>query len=279
MFLSAITGICLAAHTPGFEPLWRHEGFDSPESVITDGRGGYFVSNVNGGGGEANGEGYLTRLDADGAVIGERRWADGLNAPKGLAMAGGRLFVTDIDSLVAIDPEDGRILQRYTVEGARFLNDAAAHDGRILVSDSGTGRIYVLDGDTVSLWLEDQALAGINGLWPEADRLLVTTMERGEILAIDWHTRSIKVLADGLPDADGIARTSGGGYVISQWPGDVWYWHEGEPPRRIFERRDPPVLMNDLTIVEDRVIIPHWSPGAVSAWQLTCPQDDGLKRK
>lgn len=279
MFLSAITGICLAAHTPGFDPLWRSEGFDNPESVIADGRGGFIVSNVNGGGAEANGEGYLARLDASGAVIGAQRWAEGLNAPKGLAMAGGRLFVTDIDHLVAIDPEDGRILQRYPVEGARFLNDAAAYDGQVFVSDSGTGRIHVLDGDTVSLWLEDAALAGINGLWPEAGRLLVTTMERGEILAIDWESRAIEVLAGGLPDADGIARTSNGGYVISQWPGDVWYWHEGEEPQRIFERRDPPVLMNDLTVVEDRVIIPHWSPGAVSAWQITCPQNDGLKRK
>ena len=279
MFLSAITGICLATHTPGFDPLWRSEGFENPESVIADGRGGYVVSNVNGEGWEANGEGYLTRLDATGAVIGPRRWVDGLNAPKGLAMANGRLFVTDIDKLVAIDPQDGSILRRYPVEGARFLNDAAAHAGRILVSDSGTGRIHALEDDAVSLWLEDEALAGVNGLWPEDGRLLATTMERGEILAIDWQTRAITVLADGLPDADGIARTSNGGYVISQWPGDVWYWHEGEAPRRIFERHDPPVLMNDLTIVEDRVIIPHWLPGAVSAWQLTCPQDGGLKGK
>lgn len=276
MFLSAIAGICLATRAPDFDPLWRTDGLDNPESVIADGRGGYIVSNVNGGGGEANGDGYLARLDAHGRPVEPRRWVTGLNAPKGLALADSRLFVTDIDTLVEIDAESGGILARHPVDGARFLNDAAAHDGRILISDSGTGRIHLFDGETMTLWLEDPALAGVNGLWPEDDRLLATTMERGEILAIDWHSRSVEALADGLQNADGIAPAAPGGYIVSQWPGDVWYWREGEAPVHLVERQDPPVLMNDLTVHGELVVIPHWQPGAVSAWRLSCSDDSGL---
>lgn len=199
MFLSAITGICLTVQSPGIEPLWRTDGLDSPESVISDGRGGFIVSNVNGPARDADGTGYLSRLDAEGRIIEPQRWVEGLNAPKGLALGGGRLYVTDIDAIVAIDPETGAITARYPVDSAEFLNDAAAHDGRILVSDSATGRIHILAGNTVSLWLEDPALAGVNGLWPEPDRLLVTTMERGEIIAIDWQTRELTVLTGRAP--------------------------------------------------------------------------------
>lgn len=273
MLVSLIASTCLA---PVLEPVWRTDGLDAPESVIADGTGGFIVSNVNGEGAEANGAGYLARLDAQGRRIGPERWVTGLNAPKGLALSGGRLFVADIDTLVEIDPERGEIVARYPIEGAGFLNDVAAHEGRVLVSDSARSRIHVLEDGEVSLWLEGAALAGVNGLLPEDDRLLVTAMSNGEVLAIDWQTRAVTPLTGGLQNADGIAPAAPGGYMLSQWPGDLWHWVEGEAPVHLVERRDPPVLMNDLTVHGELVIIPHWQPGAVSAWRLSCSDDSGL---
>ena len=273
MLVSLIASTCLA---PVLEPVWRTDGLDAPESVIADGAGGFIVSNVNGEGAEANGAGYLARLDAQGRRIGPERWVTGLNAPKGLALSGGRLFVADIDTLVEIDPGRGEVVARYPIEGAGFLNDVAAHEGRVLVSDSARSRIHVLEDGEVSLWLEDAALAGVNGLLPEDDRLLVTAMSNGEVLAIDWQTRAVTPLTGGLQNADGIAPAAPGGYMLSQWPGDLWHWVEGEAPVHLVERQDPPVLMNDLTVHGELVIIPHWQPGAVSAWRLSCSDDSGL---
>lgn len=278
LLMSAILGVCLANHQPVLEPLWRTDGLDAPESVIAHGDTGYIVSNINGEPAERNGRGYLARLDAQGRIA-DPAWVDGLDAPKGLAIAGSRLFVTDIDTLVEIALDTGEILARHPVEGALFLNDAAAHDGRIYMTDSRTDRIYVHDGTRPVLWLEDARLDGANGLWPEDGRLLVTTMARGEVLAVDWQDRSIRSLVDGLVNADGIAPAATGGYVISQWPGDVVHWREGEAPAPMITRQDPPVLMNDLTVVEDVVVIPHLRPGAVSAWRIGCRRSGSLTRK
>ena len=49
-----------------------------------------------------------------------------LHAPKGLAMSAGRLYVTDIDTLVEIDPASGRITGSWRGAEAKFMNDAAA---------------------------------------------------------------------------------------------------------------------------------------------------------
>ena len=273
MLISLIASTCLA---PVLEPVWRTAGLDAPESVVADGAGGFIVSNVNGEGAEANGEGYLARLDSEGRRTGPEHWVTGLNAPKGLALSDGRLFVSDIDTLVEIDPERGEVVARYPIEGAGFLNDVAAHEGRVLVSDSARSRIHALEDGEISLWLEDATLAGVNGLLPEDDRLLVTTMSNGDVLAIDWQTRAVTPLTGGLQNADGIAPTALGGYMLSQWPGDLWHWVEGDAPVHLVERQDPPVLMNDLTVHGELVIIPHWQPGAVSAWRLSCSYDSGL---
>ena len=40
----------------------------------------------------------------------EREWATGLDAPKGMALANGQLYVADIDRLVEIDPATGKIV-------------------------------------------------------------------------------------------------------------------------------------------------------------------------
>jgi hypothetical protein len=271
MLTSIVTGLCLAAQAPDFTRLWHTGGLDNPESVISDGRGGFVVSNVSGGGTERNGQGYLARLDADGQIV-VRNWVSGLNAPKGLAILDGRFFVTDIDAVVEIAFPNGSVLARHTVTGANALNDIAVHDGRLFVSDSRGSRIYVFENGSWSIWLEDDALDGVNGLLAEPERLLVTTMGAGTLLAVDWADQSLRVLADGLPDADGIARATRGGYVISQWPGQVWFWRADRGRELIFDRRDEPVMMNDIFVADGRLLIPHWEPGAVSAWRIGCPE-------
>ena len=64
---------------------WVLSGFNEPESIIPDGSGGYFVSNVNGQGRDKDGNGYISRISSDGKMV-ERHWADDLDAPKGMAL-------------------------------------------------------------------------------------------------------------------------------------------------------------------------------------------------
>ncbi len=275
MLATLMTSLCLASQTPDLHLLWRLEGLDEPESVIADGHGGYIVSNISGEAAERNGQGYLARVSADGALV-DRHWVTGLNAPKGMAIRDGHLFVSDIDHLVEIDLASGDVIAEHAMPGARFLNDVAVMGDLVLVSDSAGSRIFALDAGKASVWLEDARLAGINGLLVEDSRLLVTTMTAGDVLAVTGPEQTITRFLTGRDNADGIG-PMGGGYLISQWPGLVSYWREDtahfNETTRIFDEVEAGIYMNDLLTEGDLVLIPHWQPGALSAWKVRCPAD------
>lgn len=275
MFVSLAASLCLAGQTPQMTELWRLDGLDSPESIIADGAGGYIVSNINGEATERNWRGYLARISADGELV-ERHWATSLQAPKGMAIHEGRLFVSDIDHVVEIELATGTLLSRHYLEGAGFLNDLVVLDGVVLAADSANSRIYALSDGVVSVWLEDEQLAGVNGLLVEENRLLVTTMSAGDVLAVTGPDRTISRLLTGLENADGIGAIAGG-YLISQWPGRLSYWAENTTRSNdtalIFDEVEAGIYMNDLLTEGERVLIPHWQPGEVSAWQVSCGRD------
>lgn len=248
------------------EPVWRTGGFENPESALYDAATGFlYISNVAGEGEDVDGNGYISRMTLDGDVE-TWRWADGgLNAPKGLALHGGRLYVTDITDIVEIDLATGAVLNRYPAEGARFLNDAiAGPDGVIYVSDSGTARIYQLAGGDVSVWAEDPLLRAANGLWLEDDRMVLITMA-DRLVAIDRESRTVTELATGVGDGDGIAPVPGGGYLANEWPGQTYWISPAGQVEVLEDVRDDETYTNDFIIVGNRVYTPHFNSGEVSA--------------
>src|SRR5690606_25279302 len=103
----------------------------------------YFVSNINGSPTATDGNGFISKVGPDGKVI-ELKWIDGsqadvtLNAPKGMAIAGDKLYVADLTFVRIFDRKSGKPLGKVGAGGASFLNGvAAAPDGTIYVSDSG----------------------------------------------------------------------------------------------------------------------------------------------
>ena len=96
-----VGGLLLAAGASAAEPqqVWQAEGLDGPESAVLDpDQGVYYVSNVNGDPGVADGNGYIAKLSLNGEVL-EQQWATGLNAPLGIALHDGKLYVADIDEV------------------------------------------------------------------------------------------------------------------------------------------------------------------------------------
>ena len=80
-------------------------GFNNPESVLISGDH-RFVSNIGATLDPTgkDGDGYVSELDAEGRVLDAHAFpaiGSHLDAPKGMAMAGGRLYVADIDRVVA----------------------------------------------------------------------------------------------------------------------------------------------------------------------------------
>lgn len=249
-------------------PQWQLAGLDSPESVALSADGSeLYVSNVNGEGDALDGNGYISRVSTDGQML-EQHWVTGLNGPKGLVRDGERLYATDINQLVEISLPDGGIERRVAAPGAGFLNDVALlPDGKVVASDSATAKIYVLTSGQADVWLAHELLSSINGLLPEPQRLLVTTMA-GRLLAIDYVSREITVLAEGLGDADGITGLRQGRYLVSEWPGLMHVVSADGSKKTIMDSREAGVFLNDFLRVGELLYQPHWQPGSITAYRL-----------
>jgi hypothetical protein len=258
---------------PTLTELWVLDAFDAPESVIAAGdETTLYVSNTGGEGSAKDGNGVISKISRDGRMI-ARTWVSGtdalpLHAPKGMALIGDTLAVTDIDHVVMIAVPTGEITARIPIAGAAFLNDAAVGpDGSILVSDSGTASIHIIESGTASLWLEDEQLNGVNGLQMDGARLLVTTMSAGELLSIDLESKAIAVIGTGMDNADGIGMRADGSYIISSWPGQLWHVRDGEAAMLLQDTSgDDAVLMNDILLSGETLVTPNWLPGTVRGY-------------
>lgn len=217
-------------------------GFATPESVLHDAAADvYLVSNISGSPLEKDDNGFVSRVSPDGTVL-DLKWIDGaregvtLSAPKGMAIAGDTLYVTDIDTLRLFDRATGAPKGEIAIEGATFLNDLAfAPAGGVYLTDSGlkagasgfepsgSAAVYHVHADgTVEPLLEDASLPGPNGVAFDGDRLLVVTFGASELFTIEGGAK--KVLAS-LPKGglDGLARLPDGRWAVSSWEGQAVY--------------------------------------------------------
>eukprot|EP00903_Cladosiphon_okamuranus_P003022 g3020.t1 len=254
------------AARPGLEQIWVTAGLSAPEGVAVSGDT-LFISNVAGEGNAKDGEGWISRLSMDGAVL-EEKWVEGLNAPKGMAVRDGKLFVSDFDQYHVIDIASGEIDNTYPVEGAGFLNDLTVWQGGVYMSDSGSARIFQVDVNGYKEWLADERLTGVNGLTPDGDRLLIATMSSGSLFET-MGARDLTEIATGMENADGIAVLDDGSYLVSSWPGQIWHVTADGETSELHDTQDIPVYQNDLTRVGDLIIVPNWEPGTVTAWRIT----------
>jgi len=205
---------------------WETEGFANPESVIFDeARGVLYVSNLNGPPTEKDANGFISKLSPDGTLQ-QLDWVAGLDAPKGMAIAGDRLFVADIDAIVEIDIAGGTVLNRHAVSGAIFLNDVVAESsGAVLVSDSATNTIHRLDGGRLEAWLTSTDLNGPNGLYVDGVRLIVGSFgspeKPGQLLAVSMTDKSITSLSGNQPvgSLDGVEPGGVDSYLVTDWVG------------------------------------------------------------
>ncbi len=213
------------------EKAWESDAqLLQPESVVYDIlRRSLYVSNVNGKPGEADGNGFVSLLDEQGKIT-KLHWVDGLNAPKGMAMFGKKLFVADLDSLVVIDVETAEILQRFKTEQASFLNDVGiSEQGVVYVTDTLHNRIYRLYRGTFEIWLEDPKLENPNGIYVSNHHIFVAswgvptegwnTKVPGHLLEISMQDKSLQDFGseDPVGNLDGIAKVDENSLLVTDW--------------------------------------------------------------
>jgi hypothetical protein len=228
------------SNVPEPTALWTLSAdVSAPESAYFDATSNaIFVSSINGDVLAKDGNGYISRLAADGKVV-NAKWATGLNAPKGLRSVGGTLWVTDIDEVVAIEIASGRITSRVKVDGAKFLNDlATAPDGTVYASDSQTFRIYAVKDGKASIFVEiAEPIETPNGVLVDGNRLIVGTMgapavptsqgargapgaqsapSGGKLIAFDLRTKAkAEITGQPIGGIDGIESDGRGGFLVT----------------------------------------------------------------
>lgn len=219
-----------SAHATELSQAWELEGFKNPESVVYDARRDVlYVSNVNGNPPEKDGNGFISRVSPEGKML-DAQWVSGLNAPKGMALRDGRLYVADIDVLVEIDIKKAEIVKRHSAPAAKFLNDVTLDKaGNVYVSDTLDDAIYRLARDEFSLWLKTPELMSPNGLYAERGRIVMgawgvrtegfTTTTPGHLKTISLAGKRVASLGDGAPvgNLDGVEADGRGGYYVTDW--------------------------------------------------------------
>ena len=173
----AVAGLANGAVNAEPEMAWEASGFMTPESAIYDARRNIvFVSNANGNPNEKDGNGFISTLRPDGTII-QLKWVEaGLNAPLGMVLAGDKIYVSDVDRLVEIEIDRGRISGSWPTQGQKFLNDTAVDSaGNVYMSDMMGDAIYRLKDGKLTAWVRDAALQGPNGLAVQGDNLIVAS--------------------------------------------------------------------------------------------------------
>jgi DNA-binding beta-propeller fold protein YncE len=228
--LAAAISVAAFAAQAEVKELWSLDGFMNPESVYADGAGGYYVSNLNGGPLDKDGNGFISKVSADGKMA-TLKWIEGLNAPKGMVMNGGKLYVSDIDQLIEIDAAAGKVTASYPAEGAVFLNDTAVDEaGNVYVSDIAKRKIWQLKDGKMTIWYEKDDLMHPNGLRVEGGKLIVagwgkemqddgSTKVPGNLFTIDLASKELANLGsgEGIGNLDGLERGADGSFIVTDF--------------------------------------------------------------
>ena len=193
-------------------------GLAGPESCLWDPVSKYwYVSNLAAATMDltvADGVGWISRLDAAGAIVDEQ-WVSGLDSPAGLRIAAGVLFVNDIKKVHEIDIASGAIVLTHEFPDAVLLNDPAIDEatGIGYAADTFGNAIYQFKvgelGGEAPL-VVSPALMGPNGLLFADGRLYVASLvdfdpaHLGPFLQVDIATQAITQIGATLGKFDGI---------------------------------------------------------------------------
>jgi sugar lactone lactonase YvrE len=228
-----------------------------------------YVADIAGKPDSADGVGFISKLGLDGKVI-DAQWVKGLNAPKGMGLANGKLYVADITKIVEIDPSNGTITKSYPVEGAKFLNDITTDaSGKVYVSDSNTGTVSVLENGTVTPYLT--GVAGVNGLLSDGNTFLVASFSGGTLNTVDG-SKQVVLKADSVENADGVEAVGDGGYLVSSWNGKVTYVAPDGTTKEILNTTgEKNQSAADIEYIADKklLLVPTFFGNKVVAYELT----------
>jgi hypothetical protein len=215
------------------------DGLSTPESALHDSvQDVYLVSNINGSPSEVDNNGFISRIRPDGRIEDLRFIAGGVNgvtlhAPKGMALRGDSLWVSDITAVRVFNARTGASMATFDLarQGAVFLNDiAAGPDGSIYITDTGVhiangefshpgpDRVFRIAPDgSITAVLAGARLGQPNGLAWDAgsNRMLLASLGDSTIATFAVGDTTLTALVKGPGGYDGIEMLDGGRFLVT----------------------------------------------------------------
>ena len=204
------------------------EGFKVPEAVVHDtARDVLYVANVETDEGAYwgdDGKGFVSRLKPDGSVD-KLRWRDStkeapLNAPKGMCVLDGMLYVGDNSRVMSYPLWSDEPGKQINIRGAQRLNDFATDGKHVYVSDTGAGKVYRITGEKIMVV---KAPKGVNGITCVRRRMFAVSWDLHEVYELDPEGRDEPRafgLADHFTNLDGIEVLHDGAILVSDFVGN-----------------------------------------------------------
>lgn len=282
---AALTFVAASTASAATAPRWKtSDQITNPESAYFDAASkAIYVSNVAGQAMAKDAKGSVAKIvvDAKGKPT-VTTLIDGLNAPKGIRVQNGVLFVSDIDVLIKADVATGKILERIAVPGATFLNDVAlAANGDVYVSDTISSKIHVVDAKTgkPSVFVEGPEFESPNGLLVQDGKLIVAAWgfitdpatfgakTPGNVYALDLKTKARTTLTKTpLGNLDGLERLENGDFLVSDWVSSKIYRLNAKGEAKLI--RDGFKNAADIGLQGTTVLVPDMSANEVIAFDL-----------
>ncbi len=252
---------------PTLTMLWETpDSLFTNESVLFDeSTGTIYVSNIEGQDPNGkDGKGSIGIISKDGKIV-NAAWVSGLNAPKGMGIANGKLYVTDIDELVEIDIASAKVSKKYKVDSAIFLNDLAIQNNKVYFSDSRTGKVHLFDAGSVSTFSNGNE--GINGLEVAADGTLYGLDGSG---LKKWNTDgSSSIINANIKGGDGLVILKDGNFIASKWQGEIWFANDTSQTLML-DTKEAESNTADIGFIpaENIVLVPTFFKNKVVAYKL-----------
>ncbi|MFW5757313.1 MAG: SMP-30/gluconolactonase/LRE family protein [Bacteroidota bacterium] len=249
---------------------WKTDSiFSIPESVYHDSNQEIlYISNIDGKPTEKDGKGFISKLSPKGEII-NLKWIEGIDAPKGMGVYDGKLYVTNIDEVAEIDISAGEIIERYSLEGSEFANDISINEtGEVFISDMNTGAIYKLHNGNADFWLDAGTFDQPNGLFAMDDHLLVGT--KNAVMKVDYQTSAITEFISETGSIDGLELVGNGYFIISDWSGSVHLVHPEKEKVLLLNTTDEGINAADISFVpeENKLYVPTFFDNRVMKYEL-----------
>jgi len=219
------------------EKIWETDSVTlrNPESALFDPKSNsLYVSSM--------GAGTIVRYDLNGKLL-QNNWVTGLTANKGSSLFNGLLYTAETSTLAVIDVDKASVIKRIPIEGSQMLNDVAVDSkGTVYVSDTRGAKVYKMEGDKPTVYLEN--MPGANGLLVVGTDLYVLTSTRVDKVN---NNKQITKIADGFESGlDGIVMVAENEFIISNYQG-IMYWVKADGTKQILlDTRAKRIMSNDI---------------------------------